>query len=170
MQTEPLSYSVIVKNTTQQPIRRGGQVFLPREERRMTCNKYQFAEVKACTYLHVRVLQSPAVDIPMGEARVAQIIKKSTEKPKATNASPEPAEDASDGSQEVLAALPQETVPENPPEETFQVIDGVEHGTLGKFDCPYCDRPGTSRVGLFSHVRGAHKDKYEEFKAGRSDK
>lgn len=34
-----------------------------------------------------------------------------------------------------------------------------------EFKCPYCDEyEGKSRIGLFSHVRQAHEEMYEEFK------
>ena len=34
-----------------------------------------------------------------------------------------------------------------------------------EFKCPYCDEyEGKSKIGLFSHVRQAHEEMYEEFK------
>lgn len=34
---------------------------------------------------------------------------------------------------------------------------------VSPFGCPYCEKDGGSRIGIFSHVRHAHSDKYEEF-------
>lgn len=38
--------------------------------------------------------------------------------------------------------------------------------TTGKaeFECPYCDYKSKAKIGIYGHVRGKHKDKWEEFK------
>lgn len=46
-----------------------------------------------------------------------------------------------------------------------ETVTEPEKDSQDLFSCPYCDTSPKARLGMYSHVRAAHNDKYDEYKA-----
>jgi len=56
---------------------------------------------------------------------------------------------------------------QEPKEETTKektAKDKIKVSKDKQFKCPYCDYTVKAKIGLYGHVRGSHKEKWEEFK------